>query len=187
MGIGRISIPGDSACRAKQCAIRPTLKSSRGLPLVRDRSATSRPEHGRIPMPPAERRWNIVRLKSDLDHEDLGVRLITVHNAGLHMPAVPEAVNVLRIALGNSAEQCPESGTCPRVSWGKTAADAVEEYEAASTPRQPDDLAVRILLLGTTSLDGSCRMRLGWPARHMSSGSSNMPRRPTSPGTTMVA
>ena len=95
-----------------------------------------------------ERRWDIVRLKSDLDHQDLGVRLITVHNAGLHIPVVSEAVDVLRMALDNSVESVHESATHALAErGGKIAADAVEEYEVASR-RQPDDPAVRILLLG---------------------------------------
>jgi hypothetical protein len=96
----------------------------------------------------AERRWNIVRLKSDLDHPDLGVRLITVHNAGVHMRAVPEAVDVLRMALDNSVESVPDRAAHALAErGGKIAADAVEEYEVASG-RQPDDLALRVLLLG---------------------------------------
>ena len=64
-------------------------------------------------------------------------------------PYVPEAVDVLRMALNNSVESVHEGSAtrCPRGAGGKIAADTVEEYEVASR-RQPDDLAVRILLLG---------------------------------------
>jgi hypothetical protein len=87
-------------------------------------------------------------MKSDLDHQVRGVRLIAVHNAGFHTPVVAEAVDVLRMALDNSFESVHESATQALAELGgKIAADEVEEYEAASR-RQPGDLAVRILLLG---------------------------------------
>src|SRR5262249_14640370 len=48
---------------------------------------------------PGERRWDISRLKADLNHEDDEVRVITVRNVGRYLPEATEAVAVLRVAL----------------------------------------------------------------------------------------
>jgi hypothetical protein len=95
-----------------------------------------------------ERRWDIARMKSDLDHEDREVPRITIQNVRLYCSKASEAVDVLRIALSNSAEQVREAATYGLALLGRSlATDAVEEYEAESR-WQPGDLAVRILLLG---------------------------------------
>ncbi len=97
---------------------------------------------------PGERRWDIARMKSDLDHKESGVPLITIQNVRLHCPNASEAVEVLRIALSNSVERVREAATIGLALLGRSlATDAVEEYEAESR-WQPGDLAVRILLLG---------------------------------------
>ena len=99
---------------------------------------------------PGERRWNIPRLKADLNHEDDEARMVTIQNVGRHLPDVTEAVNVLRIALGNSAQRVREAATWVLASLGgRLAAEAIDRFEiAALKRRQQDDLAIRILLLG---------------------------------------
>ena len=97
-----------------------------------------------------ERRWNIPRLMADLNHEDDEARITTIHNAGFHLPDVTEAVNVLRIALGNSAQRVREAATYALASLGGSlTAEAIDSFEiAAQKRRQQNDLAIRILLLG---------------------------------------
>jgi tetratricopeptide (TPR) repeat protein len=95
-----------------------------------------------------ERRWDIPRMKSDLDHEVDEVRLITVLNAQQHLPDVPEAAGVLRIALRNSVDRVKENATIALALLGNgMSAEAIHEYEAASRS-EPGDFALRILLLG---------------------------------------
>ncbi len=99
---------------------------------------------------PGKRRWDIPRLKADLNHEDDEARLITIQNVERHLPDVTEAVNVLRIALSNSVQRVREAATWV-LAWlgGRLDAEAVDRFEmAALKRRQQDDLAIRILLLG---------------------------------------
>src|ERR1700728_3156569 len=58
-----------------------------------------------------ELRWNIPRLKADLNHADGEARITTIQNVGWHLSDVTEAVNVLRIALNNSAQRVREVAT----------------------------------------------------------------------------
>ena len=99
---------------------------------------------------PGERRWDIPRVKADLNHEDDEARLITIENVGRHFPEVTEAVNVLRIALTAQRSgfgKGRRSGS--RSLGGRVAAEAIDRFEMAVLKRrQQDDLAIRILLLG---------------------------------------
>jgi tetratricopeptide (TPR) repeat protein len=97
-----------------------------------------------------ERRWDISRLKADLNHQDDEIRMITIRNVGYHLPDVTDAVNVLRIALSNSEERVRSEATLALASLGdRLTAEAIDSFEVASLKRkQQDDLAVRIVLLG---------------------------------------
>jgi hypothetical protein len=52
-----------------------------------------------------ERRWDISRMKSDLNHENEVVGVITVVNAQLHSSGMSEAVGVLCAAIRNSVDR----------------------------------------------------------------------------------
>ena len=54
---------------------------------------------------------------ADLNHEDDEARITTIHNAGFHLPDVTEAVNVLRIALGNSCSGFGKRRRMPSRHW----------------------------------------------------------------------
>ncbi len=87
-------------------------------------------------------------MKSDLDHEDHEFRLMTVLNAEHHLSDVSEAFGVLRIAVRNPIERVRERGMIALALLGnRISAEAINEYEAASRS-EPDDIGIRILLLG---------------------------------------
>jgi hypothetical protein len=133
----------EAACVATHPQILSGICPWCGTP-IGEQPSVAEPQSGS----PGERRWDMARMKSDLDHEDRGVPLITIQNVRLHCPNAPEAVDVLRIGLSNSVERVREAATIGLALLGRSlAAGAVEEHEAASR-WHPDDLAVRILLLG---------------------------------------
>jgi hypothetical protein len=97
---------------------------------------------------PGERGWDITRMKADLQDHEARVRLVTVQNARSHNPNLPESVEVLRVALDNSVSRVREEATSALALVGvKLDARAAEVYQAESR-RVPDDLAIRILMLG---------------------------------------
>ena len=48
-----------------------------------------------------QRRWDISRMKSDLNHDNEFVEIITVLNAQIHSSDMPQAVDVLCAAMRN--------------------------------------------------------------------------------------
>ena len=52
-----------------------------------------------------ERRWDISRMKADLNHESEAVGIITVLNAHLHSSGDSDAVEVLCAAMRNSVDR----------------------------------------------------------------------------------
>ena len=70
----------EAACRATHpqiCGDLPLVRHPDRRPAIRSRTASHTP---------GERRWDIARVKSDLYHEDGGVRLITIKNVRFHCP-----------------------------------------------------------------------------------------------------
>jgi hypothetical protein len=96
----------------------------------------------------ADRRWDISRMKSDLNRDDEVVGIITVLNAHLHSSGMPQAVDVLCAAMRNSVDRVKAHATTALELLGdKISAEAIKDHEAASLS-QPDDIGLRILLLG---------------------------------------
>jgi len=95
-----------------------------------------------------ERRWDIARMKLDLNHENEFVGIITVHNAELYSTGMSEAVDVLCAAMRNSVDRVKAHATMALELLGnKISAEAIKDYEAVSRS-DPADIGRRILLLG---------------------------------------
>src|SRR5689334_5901718 len=81
---------------------------------------------------PGELRWDIARMKADLNHGDHEVRITTIGNAGDHLADLTEAVNLIGTALSDSEEQVQQVATYTLSTLGaRLSAEVVEDFEVA--------------------------------------------------------